>query len=315
MMPSKKAERVYELPRLNEIAQELRGPAAVCFLQQAIATMEPSPTDDRGYVGVPEGQAKIRARISPGGEVLFTEVLESGFKDTAVPACVQQAIERKKFPPNEQGHAHYIDIIYWVSLGFQTGTDTPAFREHLRREQAEAGIRAKQCLQGRVPAGRYAVDGLNLVDREGGTMINRVEAPALPEDVRACVARAFRDIRLSREPETFVRPVRARVDFEVRDDGTIGVADEEWLRLVHLEERAKRARDRHALQGDATATVPDDAPQRPEHAPLVDELDVVDEEEAETPSSPAAEDEPPPPRRDPGQGGLRLDLGGRREAP
>ena len=83
LLPSERAEHIYELTRLNEIAQGLREPAALCFLERAITTMERS-NDERGYTHVPEGQIKLRARIAPNGKVLRTEVLESGFRDAAM---------------------------------------------------------------------------------------------------------------------------------------------------------------------------------------------------------------------------------------
>src|SRR5688572_29127309 len=44
-----------ERVRLGEIAQELRGPAAVCFLERAIATMELGTIDgEAAWVSVPE---------------------------------------------------------------------------------------------------------------------------------------------------------------------------------------------------------------------------------------------------------------------
>jgi hypothetical protein len=45
LLPSSKAERVYELPRLNEIAHSLREPAAECFLRRAIEVLGPRGGD------------------------------------------------------------------------------------------------------------------------------------------------------------------------------------------------------------------------------------------------------------------------------
>jgi hypothetical protein len=318
LLPSKKAEKVFELPRLNEIAHELRGPAAVCFLRRAIETMKPDArkAEQGGFVGVPEGQVKIRTRISPGGEVLRTEVLESGFSDGPVVACIEEAINAQKWPPNKTGNAHFIDIVYWVSLGMQADVHSEAWRDRVKREEIGAGVRAKQCLQGRVGPGSYAVQGLNLVDREGSTMANRIdpeEAAGLPDDVRACVARAFRDIRLAPARESFVRPVVARTAFVVAADGSIAVDGEEWLRLMELEERARREAARGELAGD------DARPRAP-----VDAGEPAGSDDAEIDAGePASADDPPAPAgdpkaakdgkkpRDPGQGGLRLDLGAR----
>ncbi|MBC8073444.1 MAG: hypothetical protein IAG13_34305, partial [Deltaproteobacteria bacterium] len=271
LLPSSKAERVYELPRLNEIAHGLREPAAECFLRRAIETMEPSqdaagapeakgvPEDERdepGFVGVPEGQVKIRARIAPSGEVLRTEVLETGFADSHMPACIEKAIARQQFPENQSGVNHHIDIVYWVSLGIQSDVHTDAYRTRLRREQIGAAVRAKPCLQGRTTAGAYHIAALNLVDREGNTMMNRIDAKTLPEPVRTCLARAFRDMRLERQPESFVRPLLAGVDVKVADDGSIAVDGERWLELIELEERARMAEQQAALAGDDGTTVP-----------------------------------------------------------
>lgn len=316
MLPSKQAERLFELPRLNEIAQELRPPAAACFVRRSIQTMTRDGSDELGYTGVPEGQVKIRARISPGGEVVRAEVLESGFADEEVPQCVTEVIREKRWPATTSGNTHFVDIVYWVSLGFQPGVGSKSFEEHMRRQQTIAGVRAKNCLQGRVDAGTYRVEGLNLVDRDGTTMTNRIEPVALPEPVRQCIAQAFRDVRLPREPDSFVRPISPVVQFEVLRDGTVEIEDEEWLRLVQIEDRARRAKERADLTGEM-----------PEGDVRADELDLIDwgeppEDEADPAAWPSVGDpegprDPPPSSSeeagsgDPGQGGLRLELGGR----
>jgi hypothetical protein len=316
LMPSRKAERMFELPRLNELAQNMRQPFAVCFLRRAIVTMQSRP-GSADYEGVPEGQAKIRARIAPSGEVVRAEVLETGFHDEAMEACLTSVVEDQKWPENQSGNVHYVDVVYWVSLGAQRDRDTATFRQHVRRESLAAGVRAKPCLQGRVDSGSYAVDGLNLVDREGGTLVNRVEQGALPEPIRACIARAFRDIRLARDPDSFVRPIAPKVEFRIDRDGTIAVVGEEWLRLVELEEEARRAQERAAMTGELEGDA------RP-GGPPIPSVGLVDEGEPELPRgdapAEAVEPEPEPvdpepvatPKEDPGQGGLRLDLGGRR---
>jgi len=304
LLPSEKAERVYELPRLNEIAHALREPAALCFLSRAINTMERSADDERGFVGVPEGQVKIRARIAPSGEVLRTEVLETGFADATMPACVEKAIVAQQFPQNDGGVNHYIDVVYWVSLGMQGDVHTAEWKAHVRREQVAAGVRAKPCLQGRTPIGSYRVHALNLVDREGGTLVNRIDGGGLPADVRPCVARAFRDLRLPRVPEAFVRPVWAEVELTVRRDGGIEVGDEEWLRRVELEERVKRAEQRKQMLG---GDVGDGSRWTEDTTDVVDDA-AVDEGE---PPADVPKAEPAKPRTDPGKGGIKLDLGTR----
>ncbi len=311
MLPSKKAERVYELPRLNEIAQALRQPFAACFLRRAIVSMTPS-AEGPGFDGVPEGQAKIRARIGADGSVVRAEVLETGFDDEPMESCLTQYLRQQRFPPNETGHTHYIDIVYWVSLGLQRGVDDPKFQEHVKRETIAAAVRAKPCLQGRLDAGDYTVDGLNLVDREGMTLINRVQDEALPEPVRACVAQAFRDVRLPRDAEAFVRPVASQVTFAISRDGGIEVHGEQWLRLVELEEQAQvAAKTRESKDvDDGPADIVDDGPPAPvglgAAAPGGRTREPVTPEPV-----PTAPPRPQPPRADPGEGGLRLDLGGR----
>jgi hypothetical protein len=291
LLPSTKAERVYELPRLNEIAHSLREPAAACFLFRAIETMQPSK-DGTGFTKVPEGQVKIRTRIAPSGEVLSTEVLETGFADTHMPECVMRAINKQTFPQNKGGVAHYVDIVYWVSLGLQSDVHTEAYRTKLRREQVAAGVRGRPCLQGRAAPGHYKIEALNLVDRYGNTMVNRAHAPGLGDDVRACLETALGDLQLSPEPEAFVRPVVAQIEVDVDGEGAIAVKDEQWLHLLQLEERAKQ-QERRAAMGLA-----EDAP--------------VDEGEPEAEPEPEREPETPKgPRRDPGTAG-KIDLAPRR---
>lgn len=317
LLPSSKAERVYELPRLNEIAQDLRAPAAECFLRRAIETMEPAPQTDAGFTGVPEGQIKIRARIAPSGEVLRTEVLETGFKDERMAPCIEKAITAQQFPENQSGVNHYVDIVYWVSLGIQSDVHTDAYRERLRREQVSAAVRAKPCLQGRTPTGAYHIAGLNLVDRDGNTMMNRIDADTLTEEVRSCLAHAFRDMRLERQPEAFVRPLLAGVDVKVGDDGSIAVDGENWLALIEAEERARMAEKQAQLQsGDGTGTantseepadrVDPDVDELPRRRPQDDEpTPPADTRTGTLPTDPAT---PRPAPKDPGKGGLKLDL-------
>jgi hypothetical protein len=317
LLPSSKAERVYELPRLTEIAHALREPAAACFLLRAIETMEPV-ADERGFVKVPEGQVKIRTRIAPSGEVLSTEVLESGFTDTHMPECVSKAIEKQTFPQNRGGVAHYVDIVYWVSLGLQSDVHTEGYRDQLRREQAAAGVRGRPCLRSRVPPGHYRIDGLNLVDRDGITMINRVDAPALDAEVRACLSQALRDLRLAPQGDAFVRPVVATIEVDVDNDGAVTVKDEQWLHLIELEEEALRAAKQAAARGE-------DGDDGDPAIPIV-EVDPIDDGEGvdlgprpddpqnrEDPAAPERPATPPAPKQDPGTGGLKIELGPRRQ--
>ena len=314
LLPSQRAESLFERPRLYEIAQGMRPQAARCFLARAIETMEPQTDGERGYRDVPEGQLKVRVRLAPSGEVLRTEVLESGFKDAQMGPCLEKVLREQLWPPNRSGNAHYLDAVYWVSLGFQGGLPP----DTLRREQISAGRRAKACLQGRVDSGRYEVAGLNLVSREGATMVNRVEAKTLPDEIRGCIATAMRDIRLPRDPDAFVRPVSPQVTFEVDRDGTITVDGERWLELVELEERAQRAAERAALaEGDEEVddiyvdTMP---PRRPDSEQAEDTAPTAEgplELAPEPTPSPDASEPTAPAAQDPGKPGLQLDLGGR----
>lgn len=296
--PSKRAEAVYELPRLNEIAQSMRQPAAACFLERAVETMKPAPAIDDGYDGVPDGQAKLRLRIGADGKVLRVETLETGFVDDEVPDCVSRHLKRRRFPQNETGAAHYIDVVYWVSLGAQPNSATHT--ESVKREQIEAGVRAKKCMQGRVGEGRYEVGGLNLVARNGVTVANRIEQVDVSQPVRQCLATAFRAVRLLPDDATFIRPVVLDVEFAVGPDGGVSVEGEEWLRLVKLEERARRAQARTELSDDELAD--DEGAVDP---------DAVDQLERPPAPEPEPEPEPEAPKVDPGQGGLRLDIGPR----
>ncbi|MEM7159169.1 MAG: hypothetical protein AAF799_40405 [Myxococcota bacterium] len=333
LLPSQRAERVYELPRLNEIAQGLRSPAARCFLARAIETMERRTDGERGYLNVPEGQIKARVRIAPSGEVLRAEILESGFKDEQMEPCLQEVLVGQRWPPNKSGNAHYIDVIYWVSLGFQRGLDTEEMAVHMRREEVSAGRRGKACLQGRVDAGRYEVSGLNLIDREGRTLVNRVETGDLPEPIRACIATALREIRLPRDPDAFVRPLSPTVTFDITGDGTITVVGERWLELIEMEERAQLAAERDALRSESEEPyelvdeLPSSRPSELSTGAVAVGERLAEETAGEQPVEPDPNGQPPPaveppnpgavaspaPTQDPGKGGLRLKLGSRGE--
>lgn len=301
--PSRKAEVVYELPRLNEIAQSMRQPAAACFVEEAVQRIRVAPESEEGFAQVPDGQAKLRLRIGPDGKVLRVEVLESGFENDVVPDCVSRVLARKRFPENQTGTNHFIDVVYWVSLGAQPSTQT--HEDRVAREKIEAGIRAKKCLQGRVAEGRYDVVGLNLVARNGATVANRIEQQNLSAPVRQCLATAFRGVRLLADDSTFIRPIALSVAFGVGNDGEVKVDGEEWLRLVKLEERARRAQERADMiangQGGETPSDPT----------------LVDQGEPELAVPPSDEPEPEPepeaPKADPGKGGLRLDIGPRND--
>jgi hypothetical protein len=291
--------------RLVEFAQALRTPAAICFLERAIVTMERGMVDgEPGWVDVPEGQAKVRARVSADGTVLATDVLESGFTDDAMEACLLEAIADQRFLPSRDNFAYHIDVFYWVSLGFFRSAQTAEFGDLLRREQTAAGVAAKNCLTGRVGPGEYPVTGLNLFDRDGNTVINRVERGELPDEVGACIATAFKAIHIPPEPDAFVRPAGPQVTFTVANDGAITVSDERWLALVEKEDQAAReARKAELLDQPIGAD-----------AIEADRLELPDE----TPDDPALEPPIPPSQDDVAPthgsqpGGIKIDLSPRR---
>ncbi|HLT39301.1 MAG TPA: hypothetical protein VK034_23620 [Enhygromyxa sp.] len=284
--PSQKGLDQIERTRLNEIAQELRRPGAVCFLERAITTMEPGEIDgEQVWVSVPEGQAKFRVRVAVDGTVLSTELLESGFTDKHMETCLTEALTNQRFVESRDSFAYFIDVYYWVSLGFFAEAQTEQFAALLRRQQAEAGLRAKTCLVGRVPPGEYVVTGLNLFDRDGRTVVNRVDRDELPPEVSSCIATAFKQIRIHAEPDAFIRPAAPEVGFEVASDGTVSMADERWLEMVVLEEQAQREMRRAELLGQSGEgeTVDSEVADG-----LVDTADVLDG--GDSPSS-----SPPPP--------------------
>ncbi len=245
LMPSRKAETLYDRTRLNDIAQLLRVPAAVCFVNRAIETMKRSTSKDGELVfaEVPEGQIRIRTRINSAGQVLRTEVLESGFKDEQMYPCLDAAIRKTKWTQNKTGAVQFVDVIYWVSLGYQAEDHSDAAKAELRKQTAKVGIKAKQCLAGRVGEGTYKVDALSLVDRDGRTLANRVDPGVLPEKVGECVAIVLREMRFQRVQEAFVRPILPHIDFTVNNLGEVSFADEKWYALLEREEEAiKEAR-------------------------------------------------------------------------
>lgn len=312
ILPSKRAENLFDLQRLNEIAQALRPPAAACFVNRAIETMKRGKRDgEEAYVDVPEGQVKIRTRLSPDGEVLRTEVLDTGFKDPEIEPCIMEAIQGRKWIKNRSGVVQYLDVIYWVSLGDGSEDKSPQAKAELRRQQAIAAIRGKGCLERRVGAGTYPVEGLNLVDRDGNTLVSRVEPNSLPQKVQECLSVVLRDIQMPRAPGSFVRPISPQVEYTVATDGTVSFADERWINLILMEEKAARE-DRLAEVDRGLGIAEPRASEEPAATPSETvEASASAGEETTPPSEPQA------PAQDPGQGGMKLKLGGHRrsEAP
>ncbi len=317
--PSQKGLDQIERTRLNEIAQELRRPGAVCFLERAITTMEPGEVDgEEVWVEVPEGQAKFRVRVSIDGSVLSTELLESGFQDKHMETCLAEALSKQRFVESRDSFAYFIDVYYWVSLGFFAEAHTESFAELMRRQSAEAGLRAKACLTGRVPAGEYVVTGLNLFDRDGRTVVNRIDRGELPAEVSSCIATAFKQIHIHAEPDAFIRPAAPKATFTVTGEGVVSMADERWLEMIELEERAQREMRRAELLGQTgeagegvDAEVPDgwtdlddpvddpvDDPGPEQSIPVPTHADVASE----------PEEPKPQPVGDPTKPGTKLDL-------
>ncbi|WP_434427274.1 hypothetical protein [Nannocystis pusilla] len=313
ILPSKRAENLFDLQRLNEIAQALRPPAAACFVNRAIETMKRGKRDgEEAYLDVPEGQVKIRTRLSPDGEVLRTEVLDTGFKDPEIEPCIMEAIQGRKWIKNRSGVVQYLDVIYWVSLGDGSEDKSPQAKAELRRQQAIAAIRGKGCLERRVGAGTYPVEGLNLVDRDGNTLVSRVEPNSLPQKVQECLSVVLRDIQMPRAPNSFVRPISPQVEYTVATDGTVSFADERWINLILMEEKA--AREDRLAEVDRGLGIAEPRASETEAA-------ATPSESAEAAASAGEETTPPSepqaPAQDPGQGGMKLKLGGHRrsEAP
>ncbi|MDC0722749.1 hypothetical protein [Nannocystis bainbridge] len=300
ILPSKRAENLFDLARLNEIAQALRPPAAACFVNRAIDTMKRGKRDgEDAYVDVPEGQVKIRTRLSPDGEVLRTEVLDTGFKDPEIEPCIMEAIQARKWIKNRSGVVQYLDVIYWVSLGDGSEDKSPEAKAELRRQQAMVAIRGKGCLERRVGAGTYPVEGLNLVDRDGNTLVSRVEPSSLPQKVQDCLSVVLREIQMPRAPGSFVRPISPQVEYTVATDGTVSFADERWINLILMEEKA--AREDRLAEVDRGLGIAEPKPE-----PTI--------ETTEPPAGEEPASEPETPAQDPGQGGIKLKLGGHRRA-
>jgi hypothetical protein len=314
--PSQKGLDQIERTRLNEIAQELRRPGAVCFLERAITTMEPGEVDgEQVWKEVPEGQIKFRVRVAIDGTVLSTEMLQSGFTDKHMETCLAEAFSKQRFVESRDSFAYFIDVYYWVSLGFFAEAQTENFATLMRRQQAEAGVRAKTCLVGRVPEGKYVVTGLNLFDRDGRTVINRIDRGELPAEVSSCIATAMKQIRIHPEPDAFVRPAGPRIEFEVASDGTVLMSDERWLEMVILEEEAQREMRRQELldqTGEGAEGTDADLPDG-----WVDRGEELDPPPAELPP-PSSKPEPPvpgtkpakpaDPTADPTKPGTKIDL-------
>ncbi|HFE44698.1 MAG TPA: hypothetical protein ENJ18_04275 [Nannocystis exedens] len=330
LIPGARAERAFDRQRLVQLAQDLRQPAAACFINRTIDTAQWGEVDgERALLGVPEGQMKIRVRIAPQGKVLRTDVLEGAFGDAdeVMEACLRDVLMDAHWPENRSGNTHWIDAIYWVSLGFQAEDRSPEMAVELRRQQAMLANKGKGCLEGRVRPGQYRVEGLSLLDREGRTLVNRLEPTELGQEIANCLVVVLRALRMPRVSDAFVRPFAPAIEYQVSPKGEVSFTDERWLELLLLEEKAAREQRRAELAAERSkeeGEVPEgltDLVLRPE-----DEDDEVPEpgSDPEPPKpAPVADPEPPKPApvadpkppnhnaADPGKGGLKLKLGGR----
>ncbi|NVB41161.1 hypothetical protein G6O69_25195 [Pseudenhygromyxa sp. WMMC2535] len=297
--PSAKGLTSIERVRFGEIAQEMRRPAAVCFVERAIQTMSPGEVEgEQAWVGVPEGQIKLRARVSVDGGVLATEVLDSGFDDEEMENCLLEMLGKQRFPESRDSFAYFVDVYYWVSLGFFREAGTERFAKALRREQAQAARRGLPCLRGRVSPGAYEISALNLFDRDGDTVVNRVERGSLDPEISTCLAQAFRAVKIHSEPDAFIRPAAMDVEFVVAEDGAVSFDDERWLELIELEEQAERERKKAELLGDGVDELEPDGFEDPGASGPVD-MGPRGPAEPPGPSGPRPEG----PAKDPGAGG------------
>lgn len=320
LVPSKKAETLYDRTRLNDIAQGLRVPAAVCFVNRAITTMKRSVNKDGEltFADVPEGQIRIRVRINSAGQVLRTEVLETGFQDETMYPCIDEAIKKVKWTQNRSGSVQYMDIFYWVSLGYQAEDHSEQAQAELRRQTAQAAVKAKQCLVGRVGEGRYDVDLVALVDRDGRTLANRVDPGVLPDKVGECVAIVLREMKFQRLKEAFVRPILPHVQFVVANDGAVTFADEQWLALLQREEevlKEQRQAELAAVMDDPDTPIDESAIPSGTSMPTYGPGPTTPPPVASGPgTSPAAPSTPTASASgvDPAKAGLKLKLGGLR---
>ncbi len=343
IIPMSKAEKYVDMPRLNEIAQNLRRPLARCFVDRSIRAMKPVEDEGRiDFEGVPDGQIRLRTRIGADGTVVRVDIDSSTFRDEQMVECITARVEAVKFPPSRDGITQWIDVIYWVSLGRFRNTEQDEFQALLRRETAMAAVRGKKCLIGRARPGEYDVVGLSLVDKNGETLANRIDRQGLSDDVGDCLATAFRSIRVPPAPDSFVRPIRPQMHFTVAADGEVTFGDERWLELVLLEERTLRE-ERKAeedanydaafeagggagsygvgvLAGSDTPSTPiDEGREGPSKAaPPKDSSGVAGAGGSGTPGEGQAGDgpsgdgtAPSTPAQDPSKGGIRLDLGSR----
>jgi hypothetical protein len=234
-----------DLVRLREIAQELRTPAAQCFLARGIETIELSQSaEGRELLGVPSGQAKFRVHLTSDGRVARSDAVENGFSDQVMVSCLKKVIEAKFFPKSSTGMPWTVDLVYWVNLGFHSQLDAEEFKFELRRQVALASSKAVGCFrQAGAAQGTYTLNGLNLVSPNGVTMVNRIRAP-LPDDAIRCLEVAYRPIRVAPELDSFARPLFFDATFHVLDSESITFDDAEWLRLTELESAAQAGAER-----------------------------------------------------------------------
>lgn len=308
VLPVGRSEAEFSVLRLFEIAEALRPFAAKCFLQRAVETMSLDPQDPRGYTSIPEGQIKLRVRVSSNGTVVRLDVTDNGFEDPVVPKCFTTRVQEQTWPESEVAYPLALDVVYWVSMS-PPGSGEP-WEAVARRQTAEVSVRGKACVQGHLPPGEHTFRGLALIGSDGMSLASRVDdtPQSTPQEVRDCLARAFREVRLETAPEDFVRPVPLDVRYTVTEAGEIHAENEAWLRALHLEEKALRAeRMRQAMEAEGTSPRP-----RAERHRMPPEDAAQPDPAVNEATSPSSEDAAvSQPGVDPGQGGIKLDLSGR----
>ena len=285
---------------------------------------------------VPQGQLRVRARLNGAGEVQQVELMEGTFEDSPMVRCIEDAVQEQAFPAVRSNTLRWIDVVHWVSLGYDQGREQPDLVRARRLQVARLSRSSLRCLEGRLRPGTYRAEGVNLVDRTGSTLVNRIEPGALPGPVARCVAQVFKALTTNAEPESYVRAILPVIEYEVDAEGRATFADAEWLRLLDLEAAAQRAGAASpppareagdsarsgrlpAIQGVTTAPMPDKGLDPALEGPRLQ----GDDQESRDGEGDAAEetqpddadglDDPdaPVPPADPSEAGLRLDLGGR----
>ena len=332
LMPSQAMERETDRTRMTEIARALQLPLSLCFLRRTIEAAEIGEVEgQRALVRVPQGQLRVRARLNGAGEVQQVELMEGTFEDSPMVRCIEDAVQEQAFPAVRSNTLRWIDVVHWVSLGYDQGREQPDLVRARRLQVARLSRSSLRCLEGRLRPGTYRAEGVNLVDRTGSTLVNRIEPGALPGPVARCVAQVFKALTTNAEPESYVRAILPVVEYQVDGAGVATFADAEWLRLLDLEAAAQRAGAASAppasgegggpanarspaIQGVMTAPMPDKGLDPAVEGPrLQGDASKAPEAERDPGTDTETEDMDAPALSpaDPSEAGLRLRLGGR----